>query len=75
VTIVRRGSSLAQRRSATAIDLHSPSSSSAPTQERQSHRQKLYYLPLRTAGAQVRKVLIANAAQQWGVDAASLRAT
>ena len=28
---------------------------------------------LRTAGAQVRKVLIANAAEKWGVDAASLK--
>lgn len=33
----------------------------------------LYFDQLRIAGAQVRKVLIANAAQQWGVDPASLR--
>ena len=33
----------------------------------------LYFNQLRVAGAQVRKVLIANAAQQWGVDPASLR--
>jgi len=33
----------------------------------------LYFDQLRIAGAQVRKVLLANAAQKWGVDAASLR--
>jgi isoquinoline 1-oxidoreductase beta subunit len=33
----------------------------------------LYYNDLRIAGAQVRKVLLANAAQAWGVDAAALR--
>jgi isoquinoline 1-oxidoreductase beta subunit len=33
----------------------------------------LYFDQLRIAGAQVRKVLIANAAQKWGVDAATLR--
>jgi isoquinoline 1-oxidoreductase beta subunit len=33
----------------------------------------LYFTQLRTAGAQVRKVLIANAAQKWGVDAATLK--
>ena len=33
----------------------------------------LYYNPLRTAGAQVRKVLLANAAQKWGADVSSLR--
>jgi isoquinoline 1-oxidoreductase beta subunit len=33
----------------------------------------MYYTPLRTAGAQVRKVLIANAAEKWGVDPATLR--
>src|SRR5262245_49900858 len=32
---------------------------------------QLYFNQLRTAGAQVRKVLIANAAQKWGVDAAT----
>jgi isoquinoline 1-oxidoreductase subunit beta len=37
-----------------------------------SRATQLYYLPLRTAGAQVRKVLISNAAQKWGVDAATL---
>ena len=37
-----------------------------------SRATQLYFLPLRTAGAQVRKVLIANAAQKWGVDAATL---
>src|SRR5881394_2637941 len=31
----------------------------------------LYFNDLRTAGAQVRKVLVANAAQKWGVDASS----
>jgi hypothetical protein len=33
----------------------------------------LYYNQLRTAGAQVRKVLLANAAEKWGVSPASLR--
>jgi isoquinoline 1-oxidoreductase beta subunit len=33
----------------------------------------LYYDQLRMAGAQVRKVLLANAAEKWGVDAASLK--
>jgi isoquinoline 1-oxidoreductase beta subunit len=33
----------------------------------------LYFNDLRMAGAQVRKVLLANAAEKWGVDAASLR--
>ena len=33
----------------------------------------LYYPQLRTAGAQVRKVLLANAAEKWGVDVASLK--
>src|SRR5688572_15385560 len=33
----------------------------------------LYYNDLRTAGAQVRKVLIANAADKWGVSPASLK--
>src|SRR5437762_13356440 len=33
----------------------------------------LYFNDLRTAGAQVRKVLVANAAQKWGVDASSLK--
>lgn len=37
-----------------------------------SRATQLYFLPLRIAGAQVRKVLIANAAQKWGVDAATL---
>jgi isoquinoline 1-oxidoreductase subunit beta len=37
-----------------------------------SRATQIYILPLRTAGAQVRKVLIANAAQKWGVDAATL---
>lgn len=37
-----------------------------------SRATQLYFLPLRLAGAQVRKVLIANAAQKWGVDAAGL---
>jgi isoquinoline 1-oxidoreductase beta subunit len=32
-----------------------------------------YYAQLRVAGAQVRKVLIANAAQKWSVDPASLK--
>ena len=38
-----------------------------------SRAVQLYYTPLRTAGAQVRKVLLANAAEKWGVDAATLR--
>jgi len=33
----------------------------------------MYFTPLRIAGAQVRKVLIANAAAKWGVDPATLR--
>ena len=33
----------------------------------------MYWDDLRTAGAQVRKVLIANAAQYWGVDPATLK--
>ena len=33
----------------------------------------LYYTDLRIAGAQVRKVLMQNAAEKWGVDAATLR--
>jgi isoquinoline 1-oxidoreductase subunit beta len=33
----------------------------------------LYFNQLRVAGAQVRKVLIANAAEKWGADAATLR--
>jgi isoquinoline 1-oxidoreductase beta subunit len=32
-----------------------------------------YYSDLRTAGAQVRKVLLMNAAERWGVDASTLR--
>src|SRR5215470_15704830 len=38
-----------------------------------SRAVQLYYPDLRTAGAQVRKVLMANAAQKWGVDAATLK--
>src|SRR5262245_17343263 len=38
-----------------------------------SRAVQLYFNQLRTAGAQVRKVLIANAAQKWDVDAATLR--
>jgi isoquinoline 1-oxidoreductase beta subunit len=37
-----------------------------------SRAVQLYFTQLRMAGAQVRKVLLANAAQKWGVDAASL---
>ena len=33
----------------------------------------MYWNDLRTAGAQVRKVLIANAAEKWGVDAKTLK--
>jgi isoquinoline 1-oxidoreductase beta subunit len=33
----------------------------------------MYWHDLRTAGAQVRKVLIANAAEKWGVDAETLK--
>ncbi len=38
-----------------------------------SRATMLYYNELRTAGAQVRKVLLQNAAEKWGVDAATLR--
>ncbi len=38
-----------------------------------SRAVQLYHVPLRTAGAQVRKVLLMNAAQKWGVDVASLK--
>src|SRR5205807_1402879 len=38
-----------------------------------SRAVQLYFTQLRIAGAQVRKVLIANAAQNWGVDAATLK--
>jgi isoquinoline 1-oxidoreductase beta subunit len=38
-----------------------------------SRATMMYYNDLRTAGAQVRKVLLINAAEKWGVDAASLR--
>jgi isoquinoline 1-oxidoreductase beta subunit len=38
-----------------------------------SRAVQLYYNNLRTAGAQVRKVLLQNAAQKWGVDAATLK--
>ena len=38
-----------------------------------SRATMLYYNDLRTAGAQVRKVLLMNAAEKWGVSAASLR--
>src|SRR5215212_1212317 len=38
-----------------------------------SRAVQLYYTPVRTAGAQVRKVLLANAAEKWGVDPATLR--
>jgi isoquinoline 1-oxidoreductase subunit beta len=37
-----------------------------------SRATMLYYNDLRTAGAQVRKVLLMNAAEKWGVGAASL---
>src|ERR1043166_9538119 len=33
----------------------------------------MYWNDLRTAGAQVRKVLLANAAEKWGVDAKTLK--
>ena len=38
-----------------------------------SRAVQLYYTHLRLAGAQVRKILIANAAQRWGVDPATLK--
>jgi len=38
-----------------------------------SRATMLYYSDLRTAGAQVRKVMLLNAAEKWGVDAATLR--
>ena len=38
-----------------------------------SRAVQLYFNQLRIAGAQVRKVLIANAAQRWGVDPAALK--
>ncbi len=38
-----------------------------------SRATMLYYADLRTAGAQVRKVMLMNAAERWGVDASTLR--
>ena len=38
-----------------------------------SRAVQLYFTQLRMAGAQVRNVLIANAAQKWGVDAETLK--
>ena len=38
-----------------------------------SRATQLYFNDLRMAGAQVRKILLINAAEKWGVDAASLR--
>ena len=38
-----------------------------------SRATMLYYADLRTAGAQVRKVMLQNAAERWGVDASTLR--
>jgi isoquinoline 1-oxidoreductase beta subunit len=38
-----------------------------------SRATMLYYSDLRTAGAQVRKVMLLNAAEKWGVYAATLR--
>src|SRR5215472_11519428 len=38
-----------------------------------SRAVQLYFTQLRMAGAQVRKVLIANAAQRWGVDPGTLK--
>src|SRR6516225_1266132 len=38
-----------------------------------SRAVQLYFTQLRLAGAQVRKVLIANAAQKWGVDPGTLK--
>ena len=38
-----------------------------------SRATMMYFNDLRIAGAQVRKVLIANAAEKWGVDPATLR--
>src|SRR5262244_703676 len=38
-----------------------------------SRAVQLYFTQLRIAGAQVRKVLVANAAEKWGVDAATLK--
>src|SRR5215204_2310604 len=38
-----------------------------------SRATQLYYNDLRIAGAQVRKVLMQNAAEKWGVDIASLK--
>ena len=40
-----------------------------------SRATMLYYADLRTAGAQVRKVMLQNAAERWGVDASTLRTT
>jgi isoquinoline 1-oxidoreductase beta subunit len=37
-----------------------------------SNAVRRYYTDLRMAGAQVRKILVANAAEHWGVDATSL---
>jgi isoquinoline 1-oxidoreductase beta subunit len=38
-----------------------------------SRAVQLYYNNLRTAGARVRKVLLQNAAEKWGVDASTLK--
>ena len=38
-----------------------------------SRATMLYYADLRTAGAQVRKLMLQNAAERWGVDASTLR--
>ena len=38
-----------------------------------SRATMLYFTQLRTAGAQVRKVMLMNAAERWGVNAATLR--
>ena len=38
-----------------------------------SRATMLYYTQLRTAGAQVRKVMLMNAAERWGVNASTLR--
>jgi CO/xanthine dehydrogenase Mo-binding subunit len=41
--------------------------------DRRQPPTQLYFNDLRMAGAQVRKILLINAAEKWGVDAASLR--
>ena len=58
---------------ADAGSLRLPNAATANMSIVGSRAVQLYYTQLRIAGAQVRKVLIANAAEKWGVDAATLK--